>query len=420
MAKTWTQEVDEGLLHAVIEGALDRVKYYAEKGADLNQQDPEGKRNPLRLAAIRSHFHIVKYLVEEKGVKPSNDIRVLHMTVMAGDHLKEIFTYLVAHGADINGIDPTLGTPLMLSIREDADFKLTRWLVEQGADVTVVTPTGTAVHNAVEYGDLSILDFLLKHNGDKLLTTGDSRDFTPLTVAAHKGRNDVIKFLVNEWKADVNYITDVNPLFMAIQNDNIETSKLLIELRAGVNIVQEKMKCYPLHLASSNNFLDIVDLLIKHGAEVDCKDPRGYTPLFMAASEGYTECVQKLLNGGADVNYRSMDDYTTAIYHAANANRTKVVRVMLEHGADPLSTRNDKNETLAEIARQNNRNEMANLLESWVATPTPEERQKLCYTCNKYNEGNMKRCGRCKARWYCSAECQKKDWNTHKKDCKPI
>jgi len=259
---------------------------------------------------------------------------------------------------------------------------------------------------------------LLQRGATKLLNTGDARDFTPLTLAASKGRNDIIKFLVNEWKADVNHTTEVNPLFMSIQNDCIDTVKLLIELEADVNIVQEKMKCYPLHLAASNNFLDVVDLLLNRRAIVDCKDPRGYTPLFMAASEGYATCVEKLLKAGANVNYRSEDDNTVAIYHAANANRVKVVRLLLDHGADPLSTRNEKNETLSDIARQNKREEMANLLETWVAVP-PDKRHQICVACHKYKEGNMKKCGQCKARWYCSQECQKKDWSSHKLNCKP-
>jgi len=37
---------------------------------------------------------------------------------------------LVEWGADINGVDATLGTPLMLSIRDNADFSVTHWLVE--------------------------------------------------------------------------------------------------------------------------------------------------------------------------------------------------------------------------------------------------------------------------------------------------
>jgi hypothetical protein len=40
--KTWTQEIDERFLQAVLEGNLEQVKSYAEKGADLYQTDEEG------------------------------------------------------------------------------------------------------------------------------------------------------------------------------------------------------------------------------------------------------------------------------------------------------------------------------------------------------------------------------------------
>jgi len=337
---------------------------------------------------------------------------------MAGDHLKDIFTYLVQHGADINGVDPTLGTPLMLSIREGADFRTTKWLVEMGADVTVKTPLGTALHNACKHGTIDILDFLLKHGGDKILQTVDSRDLTPLTVAADKDRKDIVKFLVKDWQVDINYLSEVNPLLMAVQKDHIDMVQLLIDLGADVNVVQPRMKCYPLHLAASNNFLDIVDLLLKNGAIVDCCDPRGYTPLFMASSEGYVSCVSSLIKAHADVNHRSMDDYTTAIYHAATANRTEIVRLLLDHDADPLSTRDEHNHTLAEIAQQKGNTNLANLLELWVSTP-PDQRHKICASCNKYVEA-AKRCGKCKSIWYCSQECQRKHWPKHKANCHQV
>jgi len=277
----------------------------------------------------------------------------LHMTIMGGEKLKDIFIYLVNHGADINGIDPTLGTPLMLSIREGEDFKLTKWLVQDmHARVDVVTDTGTALHNACEHADLDLIDFLLKHNGMNIIYSLDAREFTPLTVAAFKGRIDVIEFLLKAWHVDLNNPAGVHPLFMAVQHDAIPTVKVLVELGANVNVSQTDKNCSPLHLAASNNFLDVVKLLVDYKANVNIEDNRGYTPLIMAASEGYTECVKRLAEAGADVNHRSMDDYTTAIYHAANANRLKTVRLLLEKGADPLSTRNEKGETLAEIARQ--------------------------------------------------------------------
>lgn len=40
-----------------------------------------------------------------------------------------------------------------------------------------------------------------------------------------------------------------------------------------------------------------------------------------------------------------------------------------------------------------------------------------CCICRK--QGDMKRCSKCKSAFYCSVDCQKKDWRTHKPKCMP-
>jgi len=40
--------------------------------------------------------------------------------------------------------------------------------------------------------------------------------------------------------------------------------------------------------------------------------------------------------------------------------------------------------------------------------------------CNSCNKIAMNRCGRCALVWYCSRECQSKDWKKHKKTCKAV
>ena len=42
----------------------------------------------------------------------------------------------------------------------------------------------------------------------------------------------------------------------------------------------------------------------------------------------------------------------------------------------------------------------------------------LCGQCGK--EDSRKKCSRCKACFYCSADCQRKHWKSHKKYCKAV
>lgn len=47
---THSQQIDQNLLHAVIEGDLEKVKYYTLQGADLHQIDGEGP-NPTNFVS---------------------------------------------------------------------------------------------------------------------------------------------------------------------------------------------------------------------------------------------------------------------------------------------------------------------------------------------------------------------------------
>jgi Serine/threonine protein kinase len=44
------------------------------------------------------------------------------------------------------------------------------------------------------------------------------------------------------------------------------------------------------------------------------------------------------------------------------------------------------------------------------------DNKKACNVCSK-TEGQLLQCGGCKLVWYCSVDCQRKDWKEHKKVC---
>src|SRR5262245_50943132 len=58
----------------------------------------------------------------------------------------------------------------------------------------------------------------------------------------------------------------------------------------------------PLHYAVFNGDEDSVELLLKHGADVNAIAANGWTPLHIACAKGNESLVDLLLENGADVN----------------------------------------------------------------------------------------------------------------------
>lgn len=61
--------------------------------------------------------------------------------------------------------------------------------------------------------------------------------------------------------------------------------------------------------------MEVVRLLVSHGAEVVCKDKKGYTPLHAAASSGMIGVVKYLLDLGVEVCLPFPQNYNTAPPH---------------------------------------------------------------------------------------------------------
>jgi hypothetical protein len=60
--------------------------------------------------------------------------------------------------------------------------------------------------------------------------------------------------------------------------------------------------------------------------------------------------------------------------------------------------------------------EKFSIYDSESSSSSSIEYSPTCSTCLK--KGILKRCSKCKKVFYCSKECQKKDWNFHKTICK--
>uniref|UniRef100_UPI00398F803B 2-5A-dependent ribonuclease-like n=1 Tax=Pristiophorus japonicus TaxID=55135 RepID=UPI00398F803B len=87
--------------------------------------------------------------------------------------------------------------------------------------------------------------------------------------------------------------------------------------------------------ASKNPDLTKVEGLIEDGALVDFDAGVYGTPLSIAAHSGNEDVVELLLKNGANVNYRTVEYGWTPLLNAVQSDHENIVHLLLKHGADP-------------------------------------------------------------------------------------
>jgi len=117
-------------------------------------------------------------------------------------------------------------------------------------------------------------------------------------------------------------------LINASEKGDIETVKSL--LKNGVYIhAQNRNGACAVVAAAYNNRLDIVDLLIDAGADVNMKDNTLQSAYLISTSEGYTELLLKTLKAGADVH--ATDSYNgTGLIRAADRGHVGIIKELLK------------------------------------------------------------------------------------------
>ena len=120
---------------------------------------------------------------------------------------------------------------------------------------------------------------------------------TALFQAAQQGFVEVVRFLVEEGKADVDKARTsdgATPLFMAAQKGHTEVVRFLVEEgKADVDKVNDNNQT-PINVAADSGHLEVVQFLLGKGADCTIKDKWGDTPLASARAKGHAEVAAVL------------------------------------------------------------------------------------------------------------------------------
>lgn len=109
---------------------------------------------------------------------------------------------------------------------------------------------------------------------------------------------------------------------------------------------------------------EVIDWLLRHGAEIERRVHNHWTPLLAAVSGGLVGTVAVLLDHGADINASTLIDYDdTALMIAARNGNETIVTMLLNHGA-AAGRRNRYGQNAQEIAEQGGYVRIADLIRS--------------------------------------------------------
>lgn len=123
-----------------------------------------------------------------------------------------------------------------------------------------------------------------------------------------------------------------NNIFIAIENNNIDSVHKLISIRSNLN-VKNIDDLNPLQYSCVNGKIDIARLLISEGADINQANSDGYTPLLLAIKNGFQELALDLIKSGANVSLSTNQNISPLMF-ACNYGFFDLIKIIIEKKAN--------------------------------------------------------------------------------------
>jgi uncharacterized protein len=287
---------DTALLHAckIIPSSKEVIEFLLQEGADPNIQDNYGD------VAIKYCLTdpVKVQLLLEAGADPNfrrtNGDTLLHEAISQRVPSFQIVQLLLEAGANVNARNQTLRTPLMEACMSLRGNDIVLLLLSAGADPNIPDEEGNAPI-MYSWRNLRLLETLIEAGVDVNQFNSSGLNLLHLTTDLP----DILSFLIGEG-ADVNLTSrnsGATPLIMATRDNQVESMRILLEAGADTEIVDARGNTAINYTYPNMNKLK---LLVEAGADVNHRMPRYGSNLEMAIEANDVEGVRYLLESGAD------------------------------------------------------------------------------------------------------------------------
>jgi ankyrin repeat protein len=336
-------EGQTALMAVARSGRIDAARLLLDKGADPNARETWGGQTALMWTVVQRQLDMMDVLIDagadvdaravardwERHITAEPRIKELHaagftpLLYAAREGCLDCARRLVEEGADVDLADPDGVTPVMMALM-NRRFDTAAFLVGAGAEVNRWDWWGrTPLYHAVDM--------------NRMPTSG-RREFPTLDEATGL---DVAHMLLDRG-ADPNIRLKLIPPERAMVADRVADDHVV---NVGTTALTR---------AAYGADVDMVRLLLEHGADATIRSGYDVSAVFAAAAVGgargraKTEddiiaCLELLVPAGADLSWTD-DTGRTPMHMASRTNRGRVVRWLHAHGGD-LYARDDEGRT---------------------------------------------------------------------------
>ena len=312
------------LLWASLSSSGEFIETLIDLGADVNAQTTYDKLTPLIFSTDWNNFMAVYLLLDhgaDANIAAADGRTPLHKAVMKGN--QNLVKLFLEKNALVNTQNADGDSPLHTAV-SNGFFDITKLLIKKGSNVNLLNKEGrTPLFLGVKNKHEQLIKLLIENEADvNIGYKENSTERFKLVRGNKRGRaawhyvlvkKHLLGLFLKRVKGGLINVADFGDILRSgFGQDPPEgtADKILKEYEYQFQEIPETTL---LHIASKQiNEPEIIDLLVKSGANVNAQDAEGFTPLHMAAIHGNLKIVKKLVDLEANVTIVTTDGKNAA------------------------------------------------------------------------------------------------------------
>ena len=192
---------------------------------------------------------------------------------------------------------------------------------------------------------------------------GTKSDASTLYCAALCGFTNLVEQLISKHPQHVHAIGGyyMTPAVAALAGRHFQLAQALHLAGSSVDL-RGMFQSSPLHSAAFYGDIEMVQVLLDYGVDVNIRSVSNRTPLYYALNEYSNDpgAVRLLLDRGADPNLGTKSG-DTPLHKASRYGRVEMARLLFEHGAS-VEVKGRDGKTALDLASEKQHDEMVKLL----------------------------------------------------------